>query len=299
MEDLSVSSISSSGDADGDDGDPPRSVSGAQGARGVTGDSAGGGSRRLAMWLVPAAAPQRARAHVVYAGSHDHKVYALDTAEGEEVWKLDVGAPVVALTLVGNLLIASTHAALVAVDARSGAASWTTESQDVRWTAPSLAGGALVVTGTDLKLTAVNLADGTVRWRHDAASYNAAPAVVGSSVVVASRDKRVQLLALHALDRLYEYEGAKREILAAARADLDAEEAAAASEPAPEPEPADVAASDENIPPASEAPVAAVEPEEAVPDATAAEPESVEETAPDAAATAEISEGETPEEGAL
>ena len=169
---------------------------------------------------------------VVYAGSQDHKVYALDTAEGEKIWALDVGAPVVALTLVGNLLIASTHAALVAVDARSGAASWTTESQDVRWTAPSLAGGALVVTGTDLKLTAVNLADGTVRWRHDAASYNAAPAVVGSSVVVASRDKRVQLLALDALDRLYEYEGAKREILAAARADLDAEEAAAASEPA-------------------------------------------------------------------
>ena len=173
----------------------------------------------------------------------------------------------------------------------------------MRWTAPSLAGGALVVTGTDLKLTAVNLVDGTMRWRHDAASYNAAPAVVGSSVVVASRDKRVQLLALDALDHLYEYEGAKREILAAARADLDAEEAAAASEPAPEPEAADVAASDEEIPPASETPVAAeetaeaVEPEEAVPDATAAEPESVEETAPDA--TAAISEGETPEEGAL
>ena len=94
-------------------------------------------------------------------------MYALDTAAGEEVWRLDAGAPVVALTLVGNVLVASTHAALVAVDARSGAASWTTASQDVRWTAPSLLGSALVVTGTDLKLTAVNLADGTVRWRHD------------------------------------------------------------------------------------------------------------------------------------
>ena len=52
-----------------------------------------------------------------------------------------------------------------------------------------------------------------------AASYNAAPAVVGNGVVVASRDKRVQLLALDALDHLYEYEGAKQEILAAARAD--------------------------------------------------------------------------------
>ena len=117
----------------------------------------------------------------------------------------------------------------------------------MRWTAPSLAGGALVVTGTDLKLTAVNLADGTVRWRHDAASYNAAPAVVGSGVVVASRDKRVQLLALDALDRLYEYEGAKREILAAARADLDAEEARRrrlSLRPEPEPEAADAAASD-------------------------------------------------------
>ena len=218
-----------------------------------------------------------------------------------------MGAPVVALTLVGNLLIASTPAALVAVDARTGVASWTTESQDVRWTAPSLAGGALVVTGTDLKLTAVNLADGSVRWRHDAASYNAAPAVVGNGVVVASRDKRVQLLALDALDRLYEYEGAKREILAAARADLDAEEAAAASEPAPDPEAADVAASDEEIPPASETPEVveetsgAVEPEEAVPDATAGEPESVEEAAPDDAAT-RADDADTapspPEEGA-
>ena len=55
---------------------------------------------------------------------------------------------------------------------------------------------------------------------------------------------------------------------------------------------------------AAEETAGAVEPEEAVPDATAAEPESVEETAPDAAAdvrdaTAEISEGEMPEEGAL
>ena len=55
---------------------------------------------------------------------------------------------------------------------------------------------------------------------------------------------------------------------------------------------------------AAEETAGAVEPEEAVPDATAAEPESVEETAPDAAAdvrdaTAAISEGETPEEGAL
>jgi len=104
-------------------------------------------------------------------------------------------------------------------------------------------------------------------------------------VVVASRDKRVQLLALDALDRLYEYEGAKQEILAAARADLDAEEAAA-SEPErelgpeseaamasePKSEPADAAAeaaeavpeaeavaSDEDIPPALETPVVAEE----------------------------------------
>ena len=47
---------------------------------------------------------------------------------------------------------------------------------------------------------------------------------------------------------------------------------------------------------AAEETAGAVEPEEAVPDATAAEPESVEETAPDA--TAAISEGEMPEEGA-
>ena len=38
---------------------------------------------------------------VVYAGSQDQG-YALDTAEGEKIWALDVGAPVVALTLVGN-----------------------------------------------------------------------------------------------------------------------------------------------------------------------------------------------------
>ena len=55
---------------------------------------------------------------------------------------------------------------------------------------------------------------------------------------------------------------------------------------------------------AAEETAEAVEPEEAGPDATAAEPESVEETASDAAAdvrdsTAEISEGEMPEEGAL
>jgi hypothetical protein len=55
---------------------------------------------------------------------------------------------------------------------------------------------------------------------------------------------------------------------------------------------------------AAEETAGAVEPEAAVPDATAAEQEAVEEAAPDAAAevrdsTAEISNGDMPEEGAL
>ena len=89
---------------------------------------------------------------VVYAGSHDHKVYALDTAEGERIWALDVGAPVVALTLVGNLLIASTPAALVAVDARTGVASWTKNRRTCG--GRRRASGGAGRTGTDLKLTA-------------------------------------------------------------------------------------------------------------------------------------------------
>lgn len=253
-------------------------------------------------WRVKTGGPVEANlvlsAGVVYAGSHDHKVYALDTQAGEEVWALNVGAPVVALLLVGHVLVVSTHAALVAVDARGGVVSWTRASGEVRWTAPRLAGDALIMAGTDLKLTAVNVADGAVRWRHDAASYNAAPAVIGKRVVVASRDKRVQLLALDALDRLYEYEGAKRNILAAARADLDAEAAVSGAE---------TAASVEDIPPASETSAAAEEtPEAAEPDAVvaapdgddaaetldeyveaAAEPDSVEEAAPDGAAAAD------------
>lgn len=243
-------------------------------------------------WRVKTGGPVEANlvlsAGVVYAGSHDHKVYALDTQAGEEVWALNVGAPVVALLLVGHVLVVSTHAALVAVDARGGVVSWTRASGEVRWTAPRLAGDALIMAGTDLKLTAVNVADGAVRWRHDAASYNAAPAVVGKRLVVASRDKRVQLLALDALDRLYEYEGAKRDILAAARADLDAE--------------AETAASDEEVSQASDTSAAAEEtPEAAEHDAVvaapggsdagyveaAAEPDSVEEAAPDGGAAAD------------
>ena len=96
------------------------------------------------------------------------------------------------------------------------------------------------MTGTDLKLTAVNLADGTaVAPRRGVVQR--APAVVGNGGGRVARQAR-PAAGVGCAGPPYEYEGAAREILAAARADLDAEEAAAASEPAPEPEPADVAA---------------------------------------------------------
>lgn len=110
---------------------------------------------------------------VVYAGSLDGRVYALDLQSGRERWRYDAQEEIGCTPLLEKgLLVFATHQdTLFAVDARSGAWKWQVrrerkgESFTIRGIArPVLVKGVLHAAWADGTVTAHDLDSGALRW---------------------------------------------------------------------------------------------------------------------------------------
>lgn len=149
-------------------------------------------------------------AGVVYVGSSDGHLYALDRTTGAERWRVAAatavtGSPAVA----GDIVYVTDHAStLYAVDAASGTVRWTVEtgpdlpfpwgfeSGDVWASSPVLDAGMLYFGAGDGGLRAVDAQTGEVRWSFQAGGrIRSTPAVAGGRVFFGDADGRV-----HALD---------------------------------------------------------------------------------------------------
>ena len=95
---------------------------------GLDHERAGGGhvDRGAIHGSVPGVDPD---AGVVYVGSDDDHVYALDTDTGEELWSSDVGGNVIgSLTVTSrSVLVGSYDTHLYALDKRTGVTRWRVE----------------------------------------------------------------------------------------------------------------------------------------------------------------------------
>lgn len=86
----------------------------------------------------------------VYAASRDGVLYALNAADGKEVWKIDVGGVLRTAPAVGGsaLFVVNGSGYLSAVDRERGNLLWT--ATETRYTGPPLlADNLLIVAGTD------------------------------------------------------------------------------------------------------------------------------------------------------
>jgi eukaryotic-like serine/threonine-protein kinase len=104
---------------------------------------------------------------VVYFGSDDHRLYALNTSDGSLLWKHDLLGAVVGQPAVVNGVVydGSSGGFIFALNATTGATIW---SDDVKGPVPlsvTVANG-VVYAGTDgATLYALNTSDGSVIWR--------------------------------------------------------------------------------------------------------------------------------------
>lgn len=145
---------------------------------------------------------------VVYFGSGDNFVYAVDATNGKLRWKFETGGVVHASPAVadGKVYIGSFDAYFYALDAASGEPAWKfkTGSDDRSHLLTGIPGSAAVVNGTvyfgcrDANLYALDAKTGTLRWKfsNNGSWVIASPAVVDGHVYFATSDS----LKFHALD---------------------------------------------------------------------------------------------------
>ena len=143
---------------------------------------------------------------VVFVGSGDGHIYALDLATGDRRWRYDAGSPVSSSPAVGGSLVyaAARDGSIVALDASTGVRRWrlTTgadlplpwghESGDHFISSPTYVNGTVVIGSGDGAVSAIDARTGRVRWRaRTAGRVRSSPAVAEGRVFVGSYDGRV------------------------------------------------------------------------------------------------------------
>ncbi|MFJ6433620.1 PQQ-binding-like beta-propeller repeat protein [Streptomyces sp. NPDC091416] len=103
---------------------------------------------------------------VVYFGSNDHNLYAVDAATGRKRWSLDTGSVVYSSSVVvGDLLHVGTHSnGLYAVDASTGRKRWAFATDGSTFASPVVADGVVYAGSTDEHLYAVDALTGKKKW---------------------------------------------------------------------------------------------------------------------------------------
>ncbi|PNV31908.1 hypothetical protein C1708_05930 [Streptomyces sp. DH-12] len=140
---------------------------------------------------------------VVYVGSGDGKLYAVDAATGEEHWSFATGewdasspsdsavksSPAVA---DGVVYVGSQNKKLYAVDAATGKKRWSFATGGEVYSSPAVAGGVVYVGSRDEKLYAVDAATGDERWSFATGDrVDSSPTVTKGVVYVGSSNDKL------------------------------------------------------------------------------------------------------------
>ncbi|WP_405817955.1 serine/threonine-protein kinase [Streptomyces sp. NBC_00838] len=123
---------------------------------------------------------------VVYVGSSDGRVYALDAATGEEKWHYPTADRVeTAPAVVGGVVyVGSSDGRVYALDAATGERKWHYPTADKLEPAPTVADGAVYIGGSST-VTSLDAATGKKRWAVSRDSGLKPPAVVDGVVYIA------------------------------------------------------------------------------------------------------------------
>jgi outer membrane protein assembly factor BamB/tRNA A-37 threonylcarbamoyl transferase component Bud32 len=131
---------------------------------------------------------------ILFVGSMDWNVYALDARSGWVVWRTRTGGPIVSSPELANgvIFIGSVDNNLYALDARSGRVIWKYETEGQVTSSPSYAKGAVYFGCIDHYLYSLDAETGELRWRFKTGGpVPSSPVVVGDVVYIGSTDRYV------------------------------------------------------------------------------------------------------------
>ena len=133
---------------------------------------------------------------VAFFGSHDHKVYAVNLATGEEIWSFETEGVVAGTPLVynGMVIVGSFDKNLYALDADDGDVRWQFEGTNWFWAGAVSNGETIFAPNMDGYIYALDR-NGILEWKYDTGdSIVSKPVLVPRGLVVAPRNGRLLLL---------------------------------------------------------------------------------------------------------
>ncbi len=142
---------------------------------------------------------------LVYVGSADANIYAIDLEKGSRVWAYKTADAVEATPCVlnGSVFVGSADGFLYALDAKSGSLKWKYQTGGeilgaANWTRSPDGQGVWILVGSyDNKLHCVDPARGRAVWTYETESYvNGAPAVDQGKAVFGGCDAMIHVVSL-------------------------------------------------------------------------------------------------------
>ncbi len=134
---------------------------------------------------------------LVFFGSLDWQVYALDITRGWKVWEFRTGKPVVSSPAYGDdkIFIGSVDGNLYAIDASSGKERWHFETEGQVTSSPAYENGVVYFGGVDGKVYSLEAKTGQLRWSYETKGpVPSSPAVHDGVVYIGSMDHCVYAL---------------------------------------------------------------------------------------------------------
>ncbi|MFI8076274.1 PQQ-binding-like beta-propeller repeat protein [Streptomyces sp. NPDC086033] len=130
---------------------------------------------------------------VVYVGSGDHNLYAIDAATGAKKWAYETGDQINSSPAVldGVVYFGSNDRNVYAVHADTGRKKWSYTTGKAVAASPAVVGGTVYIGGWDNHMYALDAATGAEKWSFPTGAYvdGVRPVVVGGLVYFGSLDK--------------------------------------------------------------------------------------------------------------
>jgi outer membrane protein assembly factor BamB/tRNA A-37 threonylcarbamoyl transferase component Bud32 len=131
---------------------------------------------------------------ILFVGSTDWNVYALDARSGWVVWRTRTGGPVISSATLadGIVYVGSVDKHVYALEAQSGRVVWKYETEGQVTSSPAYANGAVYFGSIDHHLYSLDAESGELRWRFKTGGpVPSSPEIVDDIVFIGSTDRNV------------------------------------------------------------------------------------------------------------
>jgi len=132
---------------------------------------------------------------VIYIGSYDHNLYALEAENGDFIWKYAAEGGIVSKPAIydNKVYFGSTDQKVHAISCRNGKKVWVQETEGAIYSSPAIAEGHLFIGSDDEHLHVLNLMAGREAWSVNLGSrVRSSPVVENEQVFVGCENGEIQ-----------------------------------------------------------------------------------------------------------